>query len=107
MLRRLFPGGYRPFGLLAALSLAALGSCGDDGPARPSVAVQTGGSGEADAGAAAEAGQQESLQLALYRAAVLATAMQRTADAKAWLERLISLAPEFKDAGERLKNLTA
>jgi tetratricopeptide (TPR) repeat protein len=50
--------------------------------------------------------QQEPLQLALYRAAILAAAMQRTVDAKAWLEQLISLAPDFKDAQQRLKNLT-
>jgi tetratricopeptide (TPR) repeat protein len=56
--------------------------------------------------ASAEGGQQqEPLQLALYRAAILAAAMQRTADAKVWLERLVSLAPDFKDAQQRLKNL--
>jgi hypothetical protein len=31
--------------------------------------------------------------------------MQRTADAKAWLQQLVSLAPDYKDAHERLKNL--
>ncbi len=52
--------------------------------------------------AAEELSQGEPLHLALYRAGSLAAAMQRTADAKAAFQRLVTLAPDFKDARQRL-----
>jgi tetratricopeptide (TPR) repeat protein len=55
--------------------------------------------------AAEESNQPQSLHLALYRAGSLAAAMHRTAEAKAWLARLVALAPDFKDAGQRLRQL--
>jgi tetratricopeptide (TPR) repeat protein len=55
--------------------------------------------------AAGEHNQADPLHLALYRAASLAAAMRRTADAKSWLARLVTLAPDFKDAAQRLRQL--
>jgi tetratricopeptide (TPR) repeat protein len=55
--------------------------------------------------AAEELDQHQPLHLALYRAGSLASAMQRTAEAKGWLTRLVALAPDFKDAGRRLREL--
>ena len=52
--------------------------------------------------AAEELSQGEPLHLALYRAGSLAAAMQRTADAQAMFQRLLTLAPDFKDARQRL-----
>ena len=52
--------------------------------------------------AAEEREPREPLHLALYRAGSLAAAMQRTADAKAAFQRLLTLAPDFKDARQRL-----
>ncbi|MGI8980067.1 MAG: tetratricopeptide repeat protein [Pirellulaceae bacterium] len=52
--------------------------------------------------AAEEHNQSEPLQLALYRAGCLATAMQQTAAARNWLVRLVSLDPNFKDARQRM-----
>ena len=52
--------------------------------------------------AAEELSQSEPLKLALYRAGSLATAMQRTADAKALFQRLVPLDPNFKDTRQRL-----
>ena len=55
--------------------------------------------------AAEELSQPDPLLLALYRAGSLAAAMQRTVDAKAVFQRLIALAPDFKDARQRLLEL--
>lgn len=55
--------------------------------------------------AAEELSQPEPLKLALYRAGSLATAMQQTSAARNWFERLVTLAPEFKDARARLGQL--
>ena len=55
--------------------------------------------------AAEDRNQPEPLHLALYRAGSLASAMQRIADAQAWLARLLTLAPDFKDARQRLLQL--
>lgn len=55
--------------------------------------------------AAEEHNQADPLHLALYRAGSLAAAMQRTAEAKVWLARLVTLAPDFKDAAQRLRQL--
>lgn len=51
---------------------------------------------------AEEQNQSDPHRLALYRAGSLAAAMQRTADAKAAFQRLLTLAPNFKDARQRL-----
>jgi len=55
--------------------------------------------------AAEAAGQSDPLCLALYRAGTLAAAMQRIPEAQAALQRLVSLAPDYKDAEERLRAL--
>ncbi len=52
--------------------------------------------------AAEELNQPESLNLAIYRAGTLATAMQRIAEAKTWFQRLVALDPNFKDARQKL-----
>ncbi len=55
--------------------------------------------------AAEQWSQGESLHLALYRAGSLAAALQRGADAKALFQRLVTLAPDFKDARQWLLKL--
>ncbi|MBC7852429.1 MAG: tetratricopeptide repeat protein [Pirellulaceae bacterium] len=52
--------------------------------------------------AAEEREPQDALHLALYRAGSLASAMQRTDEAKAAFQRLVTQAPDFKDAHQRL-----
>jgi tetratricopeptide (TPR) repeat protein len=51
---------------------------------------------------AEELSQPDPLHLALYRAGFLAAAMQHTVSAKALFQRLVTLAPDFKDAHQRL-----
>lgn len=55
--------------------------------------------------AAALARDAAALKLALYRAGVLAAAMQQNAEAREHLQQLISLDPAYKDARQRLDNL--
>lgn len=55
--------------------------------------------------AAALAHETEALALALYRAGVLAAAMQQNDEAREHLQRLIGLDPAYKDARQRLDNL--
>jgi hypothetical protein len=45
------------------------------------------------------------LNLARYRAAVLATALGNLPDARQWLTEIIANDPSFKDARERLDKL--
>ncbi len=49
--------------------------------------------------------QRTTLLAALYRIGVLAAAMNNPAEAKAALTRLVALAPDYKDARQRLDNL--
>jgi tetratricopeptide (TPR) repeat protein len=53
--------------------------------------------------AAGAAGEER--KLALYRAGVLASAMNQRDDARQYLEQLVALAPDFLDARQRLDNL--
>ena len=57
------------------------------------------------AGATSEGTPAEVLQLALYRAGTLAIGLKDSVRAKNWLEKLLKMAPGYRDAASRLDKL--